>query len=36
MFKLFVARLVNTTLLASSSPDAWDFLMTHETTTTFD
>jgi hypothetical protein len=36
LFELFVAHLVNTTLLASSSPDAWDFLMTHGTMTTFD
>jgi hypothetical protein len=34
MFELFVAHLVNITLLASSSPDAWDFLTTHGTTTT--
>jgi hypothetical protein len=34
MFELFVAHLVNTTLLASSSPDSWDFLMTRGTTTT--
>jgi hypothetical protein len=33
MFELFVTHLVNTTLLASSSPDAWDFLTTHGTTT---
>jgi hypothetical protein len=33
MFELFVAHLVNSTLLASSSPDAWDFLMTRRTTT---
>jgi hypothetical protein len=33
LFELFVAHLVNTTLLASSSLDAWDFLTTHGTTT---
>jgi hypothetical protein len=33
LFELLVAHLVNTTLLASSSPDAWDFLMMRGTTT---
>jgi hypothetical protein len=33
MFELFVAHLVNTMLLASSSPDALYFLRMHETTT---
>jgi hypothetical protein len=33
LFKLFVEHLVNMTLLASSSPDSWDFLTTHGTTT---
>ena len=32
-FSPYVEHLVNITLLASSSPDSWDFLMTHETTT---
>jgi hypothetical protein len=31
--ELFVEYLVNITLLASSSPDSWVFLMTHGTTT---
>jgi hypothetical protein len=29
----FIERLGNIVLLASSSPDAWNFLMTHGTTT---
>jgi hypothetical protein len=33
MFELFDADLVNTTLLASSSPDALYFLRMHKTTT---
>jgi hypothetical protein len=33
LFELFVAHLVNITLLASSSPDALYFLRMHETTT---
>jgi hypothetical protein len=33
LFELFVAHSVNTMLLAPSSPDAWDFLLTHETMT---
>jgi hypothetical protein len=33
MFELFVVHLVNTTLLASSSPDALYFLRMHEATT---
>jgi hypothetical protein len=32
-FSPCVEHLVNITLLASSSPDSWDFLMTHGTTT---
>jgi hypothetical protein len=36
LVRAFVEHLVNTTLLASSSPDSWDFLMTRGTTTTFD
>jgi hypothetical protein len=32
LFELFVAHLVNITLLASSSPDALYFLRMHETT----
>jgi hypothetical protein len=36
LFELFVAHLVNTTLLAPSSPDSWDFLLTRGMTTTFD
>jgi hypothetical protein len=36
LVRAFVAHLVNTMLLTSSSLDAWDFLMTHGTTTTFD
>jgi hypothetical protein len=35
MSELFVAHLVNTTLLASSSPESWDFLLTRGTMTTF-
>lgn len=31
LFELFVAHSVNTTLLAPSSPNTWDFLLTHET-----
>jgi hypothetical protein len=34
MFELFVAHLVNTTLLAPSSLDSWNFLTTRGTTTT--
>jgi hypothetical protein len=33
LVQAFVEYLVNITLLASSSPDSWDFLMTHGTTT---
>jgi hypothetical protein len=33
LVELFVEHLVNITLLASSSPDSWDFLMTYGTTT---
>jgi hypothetical protein len=33
LFELFVEHLVNITLLASSSPDPWDFLMTYGMTT---
>jgi hypothetical protein len=33
LFELFVEHLVNTMLLALSSFDSWDFLMTHGTTT---
>jgi hypothetical protein len=31
-----VEYLVNITLLTPSSPDSWDFLMTHGMMTTFD
>jgi hypothetical protein len=33
LVRAFVEHLVNITLLASSSPDSWDFLMMHGTTT---
>jgi hypothetical protein len=35
-FELFVAHLVNTMLLAPSSPDSWDFLTTHRMTMILD
>jgi hypothetical protein len=36
LVRAFIEHLVNIIQLASSSPDSWDFLMTHGTTTTFD